>query len=160
MKKAMVILVGTLALVGAASAGNVSSDVSAKVDSLCVYQTTGGSDVNTTANFKGADINLGTYRANANTMKDNAAIVTVLCNRGTNLNRGFPQAINLKKQGGGPGASDLVVKVEDTTLPLIPGTNNNPDTWNVDAKLTAEAGQWGAQGGNYNGTLTVTLSYN
>lgn len=155
MKKAMVILAGTLALVGTASAGNVDSTVSATVNNLCVYQTTSGDDVKTT-DKKGANIDLGTYRANDDTVKNNAAIITVLCNRGTSLTRGFPQAISLNKQGGG----SLVVKVEDTTLPLIAGTGNAPDTWNVDAKLTAEKGQWGAQGGSYSGTLVVTLNYN
>lgn len=156
MKQALMVLTGTLALIGTASAGNVSSDVSAKVDNLCVYQTTSGSDVNTTANFKGADINLGTYRANASTTKDNAFIVTVLCNRGTTLDRKFPATVNLKSQG----SDDLVVKVTDTTLPYAQGTGNNPDSWTVDAKLVAEAGQWGAKGGNYTGTLNITLSYN
>ncbi|WP_216320935.1 hypothetical protein [Deinococcus aestuarii] len=156
MKKALMVLTGTLVLIGTASAGNVDSKVDAKVDNLCVYQTTSGSDVNTTANFKGADINLGQYRANAATTKENAAIVTVLCNRGTTLDRKFPATVNLKSNG----SDDLVVKITDTTLPYSTGTQNNPDTWNVDVKLVAEAGQWNVKGGTFTGTLSVTLSYN
>lgn len=155
MKKALIVLTGTLALIGTASAGKVDSTVTATVNNLCVYQTVSGPDVNTT-DMKGADISLGTYRANAATTKNNASIITVLCNRGTTLQRNFPKTVNLKSNG----SDDLVVKVEDSTLPYAAGTQNNPDTWNVEANLVAEAGQWGVKGGTYTGTLSVTLSYN
>lgn len=154
------LVVGGLVLSSVASAAFspkiASRGFEATVANICIFQ--GGAnpnaDIKTDGNFF-ANVNMGTYRANAALTLKDVAIYDIKCTKGAAFTRGSTPAVTLSKSGG--GAALLVTLTQKDALAT---TSDGADLHSLKVDATAAAGQWAVSAGQYGGTASWSVDYN
>lgn len=160
IKYVQLLVVGSVALCSVASAAFspkiASRGFDATVANICLFQ--GGANPNTDIKTDGnffANLNLGTYRANAPLSVSGIAIYDIKCTKGASFTRGSTPTVTLSKSGGGAALLVNLLPHDSTTA-----TSDGADLHSLKVDATANAGQWAVTAGQYSGTASWNVDYN
>lgn len=189
MKKIIMIVVG-MGMIGGALADTttVVQPVSVEVKNVCSYNTPDQTDVNGAPAFKSVSVDLGTYKANADSKTvstnpragdDHTGFLYVFhCTSGTTFTNVVYQGGTSDTNTPGEQNHNGVIVLKDSANHVLNanydvaftqynntqttprGDTNNGDFHYADATFKVPAGQWNAPQGSYTGNLTLVISYN